>query len=375
MNYNDIKNKYPFLSEIDCENLYIISKCKISYKEVKGLKRKDLVYYTKNYIKKSKIANKDSSLDFTPFVTPDDIDTLFNYKRHKIDDYELNKILLGLNSVYISNKPNTNSIFKMIKLFKTTNLVTLFSCLIIFLVSLVCFINLTNDGVKTSKISANVVNKTPIKEIVPKEEEVKMVSDDYFKYLNVSMLDVDFEDLKKQNVDTKGWLKVNGTNVNYPFVKAEDNEYYLKHSFDKSVNKKGWVFLDYRNDIDNLSDNTIIYAHGLENNAMFGSLRNTTKEKWYKNEDTHIIKIATEKNTMLFKVFSTYNIEPESFYITDNIKDDNERIEFYNTLKSRSVYDYGVTLNENDKILTLSSCYDNTKRMVVHAKLIAIKQK
>ena len=189
------------------------------------------------------------------------------------------------------------------------------------------------------------------------------------------MLDVDFEDLKKQNVDTKGWLKVNGTNVNYPFVKAEDNEYYLKHSFDKSVNKKGWVFLDYRNDIDNLSDNTIIYAHGLVNNAMFGSLRNTTKEKWYKNEDNHIIKIATEKNTMLFKVFSTYNIEPESFYITDNIKDDNERIEFYNTLKSRSVYDYGVTLNENDKILTLSSCYDNTKRMVVHAKLIAIKQK
>ena len=54
MDFKDIKNKYPFLSDLDCYNLYIISKCKIRYKEIKKLKKKDLIYYTKNYIKKSK---------------------------------------------------------------------------------------------------------------------------------------------------------------------------------------------------------------------------------------------------------------------------------------------------------------------------------
>lgn len=373
MDFKDIKNKYPFLSDLDCYNLYIISKCKIRYKEIKKLKKKDLIYYTKNYIKKSKSVNKNSALDLNPYIIPEDIDTLFNYKRHNISDKELNKMLLNLGDVKISNSPDAKPIFKMIKLFKTTNILVLLICLIIFTLSFLSFTLLINDGVKTDKISGNVIGSTDVKEVVPNKSEVKVLDDAYFKYVNVSMLDVDFKDLKRQNSDTEGWVKVNGTNVNYPFVKANDNEYYLKHSFDKSSNKKGWVFLDYRNDIDNLSDNTIIYAHGLVNNAMFGSLRNTTKEKWYKNKDNHIIKIATENKTMLFLVFSSYTIEPESYYIIDNIESDAERLNFYDILKKRSVYDYGVNLSSKDKILTLSSCYDNTKRMVLHAKLIAIK--
>ena len=40
-------------------------------------------------------------------------------------------------------------------------------------------------------------------------------------------------------------------------------------------------------------------------------------------------------------------------------------------LKSRSIYDYGVEVDSNDKILTLSSCIgDGKKRVVLHAKLI-----
>ena len=53
------------------------------------------------------------------------------------------------------------------------------------------------------------------------------------------MLEVNFNNLKNINEDTKGWIKVEGTNINYPFVQSNDNEYYLKHSFDKTSNKKG----------------------------------------------------------------------------------------------------------------------------------------
>ena len=65
MDFKDIKNKYPFLSDLDCYNLYIISKCKIRYKEIKKLKKKDLIYYTKNYIKNTE--RKSGKMDKTEY--------------------------------------------------------------------------------------------------------------------------------------------------------------------------------------------------------------------------------------------------------------------------------------------------------------------
>ena len=74
----------------------------------------------------------------------------------------------------------------------------------------------------------------------------------------MNMLNVDFSELKKINNNVKGWVQVNGTNINYPFVQANDNKYYLTHSFDKSWNSAGWLFLDYRNNINN---NKILNHH------------------------------------------------------------------------------------------------------------------
>ena len=58
----------------------------------------------------------------------------------------------------------------------------------------------------------------------------------------MNMINVDFYDLKKTNPDVVGWLKVNGTNINYPFVQTKDNKYYLTHGFNKKYNEAGWVF-------------------------------------------------------------------------------------------------------------------------------------
>ena len=58
----------------------------------------------------------------------------------------------------------------------------------------------------------------------------------------MNMINVDFNDLKRINQDVVGWLKVNGTNIVYPFVQANDNKYYLTHSFNKLYNAAGWVF-------------------------------------------------------------------------------------------------------------------------------------
>ena len=51
------------------------------------------------------------------------------------------------------------------------------------------------------------------------------------------MLNVDFSELKKINSRVKGWLQVKGTNVNYQFVQADNNDFYINHSFDKTYNE------------------------------------------------------------------------------------------------------------------------------------------
>ncbi len=193
--------------------------------------------------------------------------------------------------------------------------------------------------------------------------------DEYFDMRKTSIGDVDFAALKEKNKDTKGWIKVAGTEVNYPFVQSADNEYYLSHSFSGKKNYAGWVFLDFRNDINNLSKNTVIYGHGRLNNTMFGSLKQTVKEKWLSNPDNFYIETATENGKQVWQIFSTYTIEPESYYITTRFSDSQFQT-FVDTIKGRSVHNFNTQVTKDDHILTLSSCYDNTKRVVVHAKLV-----
>lgn len=192
----------------------------------------------------------------------------------------------------------------------------------------------------------------------------------YWSYIKMNMITVDFTDLIKQNKDTKGWIQVNGTNINYPFVQSNDNAYYLNHSFNKKKNEAGWVFLDYRNDINNLSKNNIIYAHSRLDKTMFGSLKNILKSNWYNDTDNHIIKLSTETENTLWQVFSVYHIKTENYYITTDFKNDEEFQKFINTISSRSKLKFDATVDVNDTILTLSTCYKTDEKVVLHAKLI-----
>lgn len=200
-------------------------------------------------------------------------------------------------------------------------------------------------------------------------------NDDYWYYSTFDLIDVDLKKLKEKNNDTVGWLNVNNTNINYPFVKSSDNDYYLHHSFDKSYNNAGWVFLDYRNNKNLTDKNNIIYGHHRVNNTMFTSLLNTLNQSWYTNKDNHIIRISLENENSLWQIISVYKIPTESYYITTKFNNDNEFITFLDTISKRSIYNFNYSVNKEDIILTLSTCYDDNTRVVVHAKLIKIEKK
>ena len=228
-------------------------------------------------------------------------------------------------------------------------------------------VEVVSKGAVTDVDDAPVVTPTVV-------EEPNYVPSDYWYYMSMSMLDVDFNALKAKNSDTAGWIRVNGTNINYPYVHYTDNSYYLKHSFDGSYNSAGWVFLDYRNDPDSYGRNNILYAHGRLDNTMFGSMKRLVTPSWYNNSNNYVIKTSTEEHNALWQVFSVYTILPESYYIKTRF-DDESFATFLNTVTSRSVHDFGVVPTIEDKILTLSSCYDDTRRVVLHAKLIKLEEK
>lgn len=254
-------------------------------------------------------------------------------------------------------------------------LLILFSLGLIYSIINIIIWKIDNDKIKKQEkeISENVevVEQTDNDNTEIIEQKNIKDTSPYWSYIKMNLIDVDFNDLKKINSDIVGWIQVGGTNINYPFVQTTDNDYYLTHSFNKSKNQAGWVFLDYRNSKDEYDKNTIIYGHDLKSGTVFGSLKNIIKDNWLNNKENHIVKLSTPYENTLWQVFSVYKIPTTNDYLQTIFNSDEEFMSFANKLKKRSKYNFDVNITETDKILTLSSCYvtvDN--KIVLHAKLI-----
>ena len=265
----------------------------------------------------------------------------------------------------------------MLKLKGKIRIILMVISLLVFIYSSYQIVMWAIDNKNISKQTDNIDSITDIIEvqdndnttIIEQGEELDK-SDPYWDYIKMNLIEVDFKELKEINPHTKAWLQVNGTNINYPVVQAYNNEYYLYHAFDRSKNNGGWVFLDYRNRLEYNEKNTIIYAHSRVDKSMFGSLKNILTSSWIKNTDNYIVKLSTEYENTLWQVFSVYRIPTTSDYLKINFNSDNEYSNFINLIKDRSQYNFNTSVQVSDRILTLSTCYNNDDKVVLHAKLI-----
>lgn len=280
-------------------------------------------------------------------------------------------------------KEKMNNKIKKIKL-KWKNIILILIFLILFITLNISIYNIikwkldsnkTNEEINTIQENTNIeeVQDNKGTEIIKQAEKIPK-ENPYWDYIKMNMIDINFDNLKKINSDVVGWIKVNGTNINYPFVQSKDNKYYLTHSFNKSYNNAGWVFLDYRNNNIN-NRNTIIYAHGRTDKTMFGTLRKVLNNGWINNTNNYVIKISTEKENSLWQIFSIYHIPTTNDYLQTEFKDEREYQSFLNILKNRSNHNFNTSITSNDTILTLSTCYNDSEKMVVHAKLIKKQKK
>ena len=251
-------------------------------------------------------------------------------------------------------------------------------CLLILIFSIYNILNWQINNSKIRQIN-NEINE--IIDIKNNSEEQQLVNppnnlnDNYFYYINFPFFSVNFSKLLLKNNNTVGFIKISNTHVNYPVVQTSDNEFYLNHSFDKSENKAGWIFLDFRGNLIDLVDNNVIYGHSRLDGTLFGSLNNVLTSNWQDNKDNYVIYLSTLKENMLFQIFSIYTIPKESYYITPNFASIEKKKVWLNEMKKRNVAPINTLVNENDKILTLSTCQNNYGgRIVIHSKLIK-KQK
>lgn len=288
------------------------------------------------------------------------------------------KIFEKLNKEYSVNiKIKYSKKYKEKNKVKELNIVLLrtiiIACILLGCVLLFCFKYLEKKDNKEIEKINDKINET-IQSVVPETIESVESNDDvrnqYISpyYQNYSKA---YNELLKINEDTIGWITINNTKVNYPVVQSTDNDYYLNRAYDKTKNIAGWIFVDFRNDMDELDKNTIIYGHsGLKGNLMFSSLEKTLNKNWYSNENNLNIYFSIKGKDYSFKIFSIYTVDVTSDYLDINFGSDEEYINFINMIKSRSINDFNVEVTKDDKILTLSTCYkDDSKRLVVHAKM------
>lgn len=188
----------------------------------------------------------------------------------------------------------------------------------------------------------------------------------------------EYAELFLQNMDMVGWIKVEDTNINYPVMHTPDNpDFYLKHGFDKGYTDYGCPYVQENCDVQEPSDNVIIYGHHMKNGSMFCDLEKFKSEDFYKEHKTIYFNTLTDKcEYEIIAVFKTfvYSDSPEAFkyYRFVNAETSEQFDEYIAKCKELSLYDTVVSAEYGDKLITLSTCeYSRTNgRLVVVAKRV-----
>ena len=196
------------------------------------------------------------------------------------------------------------------------------------------------------------------------QEKVYTVLDEYKSLLN-------------QNKNLIGWLKIADTNIDYPVMQTDNNEFYLDHDVNHEPDKNGTLFMDYQCDVLKPSSNFIIYGHNMRSGNMFGNLDKYKSETYYKDHPVILFDTIFEKGTyQIMYVFNSHIYTEDEitfkYYQMIDIASEKEFESNMNSMKEIALYDTGVEAVYGDQLLTLSTCdySEDDGRFVVVAKRV-----
>lgn len=182
-----------------------------------------------------------------------------------------------------------------------------------------------------------------------------------------------YAEIYEMNDDTVGWIKIEGTKLDYPVMQTPDEaNYYLYRDFYGQESTRGSIYAREECDINEPSDNITIYGHNMADGSMFAALNAYVNKSAWENNSLIFFDTLTEYHTYkIFAVFKTSANIGEGFSYHQFVDAENEEEfkEFVSTCKELAFYDTGITPVYGDKIICLSTCeYTlNNGRLVVAA--------
>lgn len=177
------------------------------------------------------------------------------------------------------------------------------------------------------------------------------------------------ESLITKNPDCIGWLRINGTKIDYPVMQTKDNpQYYLRRDFNKQYSYMGTPFMDSRCDI-NYDNNLIVYGHNMCDGKMFADLLKYRDKEYRKSHS--IINFITPNGIQKYEVVAVCKVKPDDEwygYTCQKNKDSFNNL--ISHIKEKSLYKIDESIEYGDKFLTLSTCEYSQKdgRFIVIAK-------
>ena len=179
----------------------------------------------------------------------------------------------------------------------------------------------------------------------------------------------EYADLYLANNDIIGWIKVDGTNIDYPVMQTQDNpEYYLYRGFDKKPANSGTPFMDAQSDIFIPTSNFMIYGHNMKNGTMFHELLKYKDRDFYKEHKTFKFDTIYKGGQGTYAVIAAgySQIYPQDstkfkYYRYAGMTSQSDFNEFVKGVKALSEYDTGVVAEYGDQLVTLSTCAYHTE--------------
>ncbi len=192
-----------------------------------------------------------------------------------------------------------------------------------------------------------------------------------------------WDELKEINRDVIAWVSIDDTNIDYPVLQYKgdtlDYQYYLYKDIYKNYSGYGSIFADFRSDKGVDSKNIILHGHHMNDGSMFQNLMNYGKYSidldYYKEHP--VINFDTPDGDETYKIISIFKTNTldqhgEFFdYLVGSFQSDAEFMNYVYLVRERSLVDTGVTCNEDDQLLTLSTCsyeYSDFRTVVVARK-------
>ena len=186
-----------------------------------------------------------------------------------------------------------------------------------------------------------------------------------------------YAELYAQNSDFMGWLRIEGTGIDYPVMQSKDDpDFYLKHNFSKEYSRFGIPYMQENCGLS--SDNIIIYGHNIKSKSMFNELTEYKDKDFYTAHKYITFDTLDEQRIYeVIAIFKTVAYSDSGFQYYDfvNANTEEEFNDYVAKSRALSFYDTGVTAEYGDKLLTLSTCEYSQKngRFAVVAKLIEVR--